>query len=188
MPYPKPKEKKSEYIDRCMSDSEMKSKHPGIGERLAVCNAFFTTQDAIRVSFDYDGTLTTDNGFNKAKEQTGIVYIISARSSKENMLAKAKELGIPESRVYATGSNQEKLNKIKELGINTHYDNNPDVIKKLGKIGKLITVILLFSIYNCSNTSYSDKIAKECKYKEDSLKRLKIVLDNKIKVIEAKNK
>lgn len=138
MPYPKPNETKKEYIDRCMANPEMKSKHPGIGERFAVCNAFFTEQDAIKVSFDYDGTLTTDTGKQKAKEQTGLVYIISARKSKENMLEVAKELNIPESRVYATGSNQAKLNKIKELGINTHYDNNPAVIKKLGKIGKLI--------------------------------------------------
>jgi hypothetical protein len=54
------------------------------------------------------------------------------------MLNKAKELGIPESRVFATGSNKNKIAKIKELGINKHYDNNPDVINALNGIGKLI--------------------------------------------------
>ena len=53
------------------------------------------------------------------------------------MLSTAKELGIPESRIYATGSNKAKVEKIKELGIDKHYDNNPDVIKELNGIGKL---------------------------------------------------
>lgn len=54
------------------------------------------------------------------------------------MLSKAKELGIPESRVYATGSNENKIAKIKELGINKHYDNNENVVKELEGIGKLL--------------------------------------------------
>jgi hypothetical protein len=65
------------------------------------------------------------------------VYIISARSSVEPMINRAKELWIPLSRVYATGSNKAKVEKIKELNISKHYDNNPDVIKELGKIGEL---------------------------------------------------
>jgi hypothetical protein len=34
------------------------------------------------------------------------------------------------------GSNKAKIEKIKELNIVTHYDNNADVIKELGDIGK----------------------------------------------------
>ena len=34
-------------------------------------------------------------------------------------------------------SNKAKIEKIKALQIDTHYDNNPDVIKQLGTIGKL---------------------------------------------------
>lgn len=41
MPYPKPNEREKDYIKRCMSDSEMKSKHPEFNERYAVCKAFF---------------------------------------------------------------------------------------------------------------------------------------------------
>lgn len=67
------------------------------------------------------------------------MYNISARGTKDNMLTTAKDLGIPESRVYATGSNKAKIDKINELRIDTHYDNNPDVIKELGSIGKLFT-------------------------------------------------
>ena len=53
------------------------------------------------------------------------------------MLTRTRKAGIPDSRVYATGSNKAKVEKIKELGIDTHYDNNTDVVKELGTIGKL---------------------------------------------------
>jgi hypothetical protein len=53
------------------------------------------------------------------------------------MINRAKELGIPLSRVYATGSNKAKVEQIIKLNISKHYDNNPDVIKELGKIGQL---------------------------------------------------
>ena len=137
MPYPLKNEPKEKYIQRCMSDSEMKSKHKDDKERYAVCQAFFVEYAAAKISFDYDDTLSTERGKELAKNQQGTLYIISARSSKEGMLSTAKELGIPESRVYATGSNKAKVEKIKELGIDKHYDNNPDVIKELNGIGKL---------------------------------------------------
>jgi hypothetical protein len=45
--------------------------------------------------------------------------------------------------VYFTGSNTNKVLKIKQLGINKHYDNNPDVIKKVNELtsaeGKLVS-------------------------------------------------
>ena len=91
-----------------------------------------------KVSIDYDETLSTDKGKTLAKRLISngdVVYIISARQDKEGMLAVAKELGIPEDRVYATGSNKSKIEKIKELGISKHHDNNPDVIKELGSVG-----------------------------------------------------
>jgi len=92
------------------------------------------------ISFDYDDTLSTKKGYELAQSlisQGATLYVISARGSKEAIIERAKELGIPASRVYATGSNKEKIEKIKELGINKHYDNNPDVIKELGAIGVL---------------------------------------------------
>jgi hypothetical protein len=137
MPYPKPNEREKEYIKRCMSDSEMKTKHSDYNERYAVCKSFFVEYEAEKISFDYDDTLSTARGKELAKHQQGILYIISARHDKEGMLATAKNLGILESRVYATGSNKAKIEKIKELGITKHYDNNADVIKQLGAIGKL---------------------------------------------------
>lgn len=99
-----------------------------------------------KISFDYDETLTTDAGMKKAKELIDAgndVYIISARSDKEPMLNRAKELGIPESRVIATGSNKAKVEKVKELDIKKHYDNNADVIKELGTIGEKFEMVQL---------------------------------------------
>jgi soluble P-type ATPase len=66
------------------------------------------------------------------------VYIISARDNAASMYALANKLGIPMYRVFAEGSNEGKIEKIKELNIRTHYDNNPDVIREIPSIGKLI--------------------------------------------------
>ena len=91
----------------------------------------------MKISFDYDGVLSTQRGKMLADSKKETLYIISARNDKKGMLSTAKMLNIPESRVYATGSNKAKVEKIKELGITKHYDNNPDVIKQLGNIGEL---------------------------------------------------
>jgi hypothetical protein len=91
-----------------------------------------------KVSFDYDDTLSTERGKKLAQKeiQSGkVVYIISARDSKDGMLEVASMLGIPNSHVYATGSNKAKIEKVKELGISKHYDNNSDVVNALETIG-----------------------------------------------------
>ena len=46
MPKPLPQESKSEYIDRCMADSEMNDKHPSSSERYAVCSGIYKTEMA----------------------------------------------------------------------------------------------------------------------------------------------
>ena len=94
------------------------------GEKLSV----------LKVSFDYDETITTSPIQEKAIElikSGNDVYIISARHDKDKMIALADRLGIPHSRVYAMGSNESKLQKISDLKIDIHYDNNPDIIKSL---------------------------------------------------------
>jgi hypothetical protein len=96
----------------------------------------------VKVSFDYDDTLTISKVQDLVKRLITAggteVYIISARDNEAKMYALATKLGIPMYRVFATGSNDAKVAKIKELGIKTHYDNNPDVIKVLPGIGKLV--------------------------------------------------
>ena len=143
MPIPTPKsyERENEFMQRCMGDEKMVNEYP-TEQRAAVCRSAFEEKLAAeKVSFDYDETLTTSKGMKLAINyiERGVdVYIISARQEKDGMLARAKRLGIPESRIYATGSNKAKIEKIKELEITIHYDNNTDVINELGDIGRTI--------------------------------------------------
>ena len=95
-----------------------------------------------KVSLDYDGVLSTDKGKELAKRlisEGKSVIIISARDSIDGMISTAQELGIRTNAIHATGSNKAKVEKVKELNVQTHYDNNPDVIAQLPGIGKLFT-------------------------------------------------
>ena len=143
MPIPQPtnNETEKEFIQRCMSDSKMSEEYD-IDQRFAVCqDAFKTKLAGEKISFDFDVTLSTKRGYEKAKQlinEGAEVYIISARQNKDGMLAKANELDIPVGRVYAMGSNEAKIEKVKELGIVTHYDNNVEVVRALKGIGAII--------------------------------------------------
>lgn len=140
IPKPKPYERMNDFLQRCMGDDKMVSEYPQ-EQRVAVCrSAFEEKMAAEKVSFDYDETISTAKGMKLAEEwinKGADVYIISARQDKDGMLTRAKALGIPESRIYATGSNKAKVDKVKSLGITIHYDNNEDVIKELGEVGRL---------------------------------------------------
>ena len=92
-----------------------------------------------KISFDFDGVLTTKNGISliKRKLTEGYdVYIITARgSARQNPVYKlAEELGIYRNKVFITGNKSNKILTIKRLGINKHYDNNPDVIKRINEM------------------------------------------------------
>lgn len=143
MPIPQPKqaESENEFMQRCMSDDKMISEYP-TEQRAAICRSSFNEQLAAeKVSFDYDGTLSTAKGIRRAMElvDKGItVYIISARHEVSGMLKIARRVGIPESHVYATGSNEAKIAKVKELGITTHYDNNIEVVRAIKGIGAIL--------------------------------------------------
>jgi hypothetical protein len=130
-------EHKDAFLPRCVKYVVDEGKDSE--QAVAICNSLWDQHFAVqKVSFDYDDTLSTERGKTLAKkeiENGNTVYIISARNDKEGMLAVAKELGIPEGRVYATGSNKAKVEKVKSLAIDKHYDNNADVIAELGSIG-----------------------------------------------------
>ena len=127
-------EHEADFISRCIAYVVNEGKDTD--QSVAICNSLWQQHFAgTKVSIDYDDTLSTERGKELAKRLIAngdVVYIISARQDKEGMLSVAKELGIPESRVYATGSNKAKVEKIKELDISKHYDNNADVVKELG--------------------------------------------------------
>ena len=134
---PRAGENKEEYISRCIGE-EIKG---GMDkdQAVAVCYAKSKEHFAVgKVSFDYDETLSTERGKELAKRKIDegyTVYIISARQEASAMYGTADNLGIPHSRVYATGSNKAKIEKVKELNIDTHYDNNQDVVNALNGIG-----------------------------------------------------
>lgn len=136
IPKPNPGEHHNQFIERCMSDEKMKLEYPNEKQRLAVCAVNIKLANQ-KISFDFDGTISLKKYTDLAKQlaENNVIYIISARSSKQGMQSKAKEIGIPFGNVYATGSNEAKIKKIKELGISKHYDNNSDVIKALNGIG-----------------------------------------------------
>ena len=142
MPIPKPNsgESESDFLKRCMSDDKMMSEYDQ-EQRIAVCRSSYSEKLASeKISFDYDGTFSTQKGFDRAVsliESGADVYIISARGEKDGMLPRANKAGILFSRVYATGSNEAKVQKVKDLGITVHYDNNQDVVNKLPNIGRL---------------------------------------------------
>jgi DNA-binding phage protein len=92
-----------------------------------------------KISFDFDEVLTTSQGLAliKRKLTEGYdVFIITARGEarKNPVYQLAEQLGISRNKVFITGSNANKVLTIKRLGINKHYDNNPDVIKRVKEL------------------------------------------------------
>lgn len=144
MPIPKPTsgESEADFLKRCMSDDKMISEYEQ-EQRVAICRSSYSEHLAgEKISFDYDDTFSTQKGLDMAislKQDGADVYIISARSEKDGMLARANKAGILFSKVYATGSNEAKIQKVKDLNISVHYDNNKDVVDALPNIGRLFT-------------------------------------------------
>ena len=141
--YPEAGETKDEFLGRCMGENQMVDEYPEQDQRYAVCNSYYERKDEFaldKVSFDWDGTLTTAIGKKLLKQELqrgNLVYIISARSLiNEEILDLAREFNIPATKIFTTGSNVRKIEKIKELGIVRHYDDNPNVLSELGRIGQ----------------------------------------------------
>jgi hypothetical protein len=111
--------------------SRRNAKKEAITQGLAIGEFAEVEMADIKVSFDYDDTLTTKKGLDllrKELDDKNTIYIISARQRKSTMLPLALKYNIPSNRVFATGSNQNKVDKLKELGIDRHYDNSQEVI------------------------------------------------------------
>jgi hypothetical protein len=92
------------------------------------------------VSFDFDDTLSTTKGQEKAKQMLAEGYrvlIITARQSKDSkaVFEVADKLGIRRSDIYFTnGAN--KWSVVKRLGVAIHYDNNQEQIDLINKMTK----------------------------------------------------
>ena len=93
------------------------------------------------ISFDYDDTLTTPEGFKLAQQMNkegNNLYVITARDKiTPQMIERAEAAGIPKENIIPAGSDQEKVRIIKENNITKHIDNKDSVIKALGDKGEL---------------------------------------------------
>jgi len=119
-----------------------------------------------KISFDIDGVLTTSEGkdlLQKAIDNGDEIFVISARNDESKIWEITDKYNIPHSRIFATGSNNEKVIKIKELGIDKHYDDNPDVIAEIGKIGIKLNKI------NKNKTNMKKLIFRDYKLKDGDM-------------------
>jgi hypothetical protein len=92
------------------------------------------------VSFDFDDTLSTAKGQEKAKQllaENYRVLIITARQSKDSkeVFDVADKLGIRRSDIYFT-SGKNKWETVKRLGVAIHYDNNQEQVDLINKMTK----------------------------------------------------
>jgi hypothetical protein len=102
---------------------------------IAIISSGSLAAQGDKISFDFDDTLSTQRGQDIAKrlmDSGKTVYIITRRQAGSGLevYKVAKELGIPQSRVYFTNGAL-KWETIKRLEIGTHYDNNQNEIDKI---------------------------------------------------------
>ena len=89
----------------------------------------------MKISLDYDGTLSTNRGkllLERLIKEGHTIYIITARRESDMgaVYRVGEELGIPKSRIIST-EGMDKWRVMEEYGIKRHYDNNPEQIKKI---------------------------------------------------------
>ena len=100
-----------------------------------------------KISFDYDGTLSTTKGKELAAEKIATghdVWIITARDREGNNDAvnrTAALLGIPRSRIKYTNG-KDKYPYMVRYDIDIHYDNNQDKVDKIN--ANTLTRAILF--------------------------------------------
>lgn len=118
-------------------NSEDKAKHQAITQGIAE-HANGAKFAKLKVSFDYDGVLSTKKGKVLAKNEINNgneVYIITARmkySDNSDLYSIADNIGIKKEYIYFT-NHHDKWEKIKELKINKHFDNNYKQIQDINK-------------------------------------------------------
>lgn len=98
-----------------------------------------------RVSFDYDGVLSTKDGKIKAIAQMKLgneVWIITRRQmeNSEAVYSTAKELGIKREHVVFTNG-KAKWQFMERFNIDVHFDNNPNVVKEINEKTKTKSIL-----------------------------------------------
>jgi hypothetical protein len=94
-----------------------------------------------KVSFDWDGVLTTERGRNLFKNEINRgneVFIVSSRNTApKEMQEFIRKYTLNPTRVYTVGSDRNKIERIKSLGIERHYDDNLQIRRELGKVAAM---------------------------------------------------
>jgi uncharacterized HAD superfamily protein len=91
----------------------------------------------MRISFDYDGVLSTDKGkemaINAIKDNNE-VWILTARKEYDNeaVYSTAKKLGVPRHHIIFTNG-KDKWSFVMRYKIDEHVDNNQEQIDKIRK-------------------------------------------------------
>ena len=130
-------ESEGDFISRCVPYlvDEGKTQDEALGACYGMWKQKFSGD---RISFDFDGVLTTSKGLDYLEQERrkgNNIYIISARNTMSNDIHEvAMEYDIPFSNIFLTGSNGKKIEKIKSLGIKRHYDDNIEVRNELGSV------------------------------------------------------
>lgn len=105
----------------------------------------------MKISFDYDDTLTTSRGKNlflRLQSGHNEMFIVTARQSSNPIPDSViEELGINNNNNIFYTNGEDKWKKLKELKIDIHYDNNDEQIKKI-KENTDIRGVKFFIIYN----------------------------------------
>ncbi len=125
----------AKYHYECNNESaRTNAKDKALTQGRAIESSKFKT---LKVSFDYDDTLSTEKGQRMAKNELkngNEVYIITRRQDTAlgPVYELAKELGIKRENVHATNGKL-KWETVDRLGIDIHYDNNQNEIDKINK-------------------------------------------------------
>ena len=118
-----------------VTNKTKKNPKPSTIKNLGLSKEWFS--DKPKVSIDYDGTLSTPQGEELAKEliaEGNDVYIVTRRNELEGepVIAKAKELRIPQTNVFFTNG-EPKWQVLKSIGVTKHYDNDPSELASIKK-------------------------------------------------------
>jgi hypothetical protein len=107
------------------------------------------SQKGFRISYDYDGVLSTPQGQAQAANDIkngNDVFVVTKRdiSNQGNIYSVSDRLGIPRERVIFTDGKY-KIKYLRNLFIDCHYDDTAEEIDKInrstGVIGKLFKIV-----------------------------------------------
>jgi hypothetical protein len=129
--YPNAGESESEFIGRCMGDTQMVSEFPDEQQRAAVCYSYFERKNEFaldnKVSFDWD-VLKTPKGvrfLEQERRRGSDVYILSkAGRIVPEIWDLARKYNINSQKVLLVSNDLQTIEKVKELGIVRHYDDS----------------------------------------------------------------